>query len=229
MQDIQPSSTGLIKVVLIRIFIFIVGSCLVFFLPAGTFAYWEAWVYLGITLSAMSFILVYLFKNDVELLQRRMKMKEQEPQQKFLIKISWFHFLFTFLIPGFDHRFGWSQVHTVVILCAEIILVIAYGIIFLTFRENRYASRIIEVVPGQQVISSGPYAIVRHPMYVGVIITTIVGPLALGSYWAMISALLVIPIIRYRILNEERVLIKGLAGYSEYTKNVRYRLIPGIW
>jgi len=190
-----------------------------FFLPAGTLAYWEAWVYLTVLLIPMVLVLIYLLRNDPELLERRMRMREKESEQKLIIKISYLYFLLAFLLPGFDKRFEWSNVPVVVVIVADV----------LVLRENRYASRIIEVEQEQKVISSGPYAIVRHPMYLGVSLMYILSPLALGSYWATIPSLLIIPLLVARIRNEESVLGRELKGYKEYMQKTKYRLIPGIW
>jgi protein-S-isoprenylcysteine O-methyltransferase Ste14 len=200
-----------------------------FFLPAGTFAYWEAWAYLAILFIPMFFVLRYLLKNEPELLERRMRMREKEAKQKLIIKLSYLYFLLAFLLPGFDKRFEWSNVPVVLVIAADILVLLGYGMIFLVFRENRYASRIIEVEQEQKVISSGPYAIVRHPMYLGVSIMYIFSPLALGSYWAMIPSLLIIPLLVVRIRNEESVLVRELKGYQEYLQKTKYRFFPGIW
>jgi protein-S-isoprenylcysteine O-methyltransferase Ste14 len=200
-----------------------------FFLPAGTFAYWEAWLYLAILLVPMLLVLAYLLKNDPELLVRRLKMREREAEQRLIIKLSYFYFLITFLLPGFDHRFGWSEVPGVVVVFADVVVLLGYGMFFLVLRENRYASRIIEIAPEQQVISRGPYALVRHPMYLGVMLMYVFSPLALGSYWAMIPAIGIIPLLVARIRNEESVLARELKGYSDYIQKTRYRLMPGIW
>jgi protein-S-isoprenylcysteine O-methyltransferase Ste14 len=177
----------------------------------------------------MLLVLIYLLKNDPGLLERRMKMREREAEQKLIVKLSYFHFLLAFLLPGFDKRFGWSNVPAGAVVIADILVLLGYGTFFLVLRENRYASRIIEVEQGQKVISSGPYAMVRHPMYLGLLLLYIFSPLALGSYWAMIPAILIIPIIVARIRNEESVLARDLGGYQEYMQKIRYRLIPGIW
>jgi protein-S-isoprenylcysteine O-methyltransferase Ste14 len=200
-----------------------------FFLPAGTFAYWEAWVYLTVLLIPMVLVLIYLLRNDPELLERRMRMREKESEQKLIIKISYLYFFFVFLLPGFDKRLGWSNVPVAVVIVADVLVLVGYGMFFLALRENRYASRIIEVEKEQKVISSGPYAIVRHPMYVGVSLLYIFSPLALGSYWATIPSLLIIPLLVARIRNEESVLGRELKGYKEYMQKTKYRLIPGIW
>ena len=225
----QLSQNELIKIVLIRTLLFIVIMVAVFFWPAGTFAFWEAWVYLGVVLVAMICFLIYFLKNDPELLERRMRTKEKETEQKLIIGIMTVCFLFIFLLPGFDKRFGWSDVPVLISIAAIIVVLLGYGFVFLVLRENSYASRIIEVEKDQKVISSGPYAIVRHPMYLGVLLMLLFTPLALGSYWAIIPAVLIIPVLVARIFNEEKILERDLEGYWEYMQNIKYRLIPGLW
>ncbi len=228
--NITPMPPGkLIKIVTGRLFVMITLLLAMFFLPAGTFAYWEAWVYLAILLIPMFLVLIYLLRNDPELLERRLRMREKEAEQKRIMKISYIYFILAFLLPGFDKRFGWSDVPVVVVIVADVLVLLGYGVFVLVLRENRYASRIIEVAQDQQVISTGPYAIVRHPMYVGAMLMYTLTPLALGSYWSMIPALILIPILLARIRNEESVLIRELKGYQEYMQKVKYRLIPGIW
>ncbi len=229
MSNNQLPQGKLTKMVSVRLLVFIPLLLAMFFLPAGTFAYWEAWVYLTILLIPMFLVLIYLLKNDPELLERRMRMREKETEQKLIIKISYLYFLLAFLLPGFDKRFEWSNVPVAVVIVADILVLLGYGVFFLVLRENRYASRIIEVEQEQKVISSGPYAIVRHPMYLGVSLMYTLSPLALGSYWAMIPSLLIIPLLMARIRNEESVLGKELKEYQEYMQKTKYRLIPGIW
>lgn len=229
MDDKHLSKSELIKMVFTRLLIFIPLMFVMFFLPAGTFAYWEAWLYITVLLIPMVLVLIYLLKNNPELLERRMRMREKEPSQKLIIKLGSLYYLLIFLIPGFDKRFGWSNVPVVIVIVADVLVLLGYGIFFLVLRENRYASRIIEVEPGQEVISTGPYAIVRHPMYLGVSLIYIFSPLALGSYWAMIPSMLIIPLLVVRIRNEESVLERELKGYKEYMQKTKYRLIPGIW
>jgi len=229
MSNNQLPQGELIKMVSARLLVVIPLLLAMFFLPAGTFAYWEAWVYLTVLLIPMFLVLIYLLKNDPELLARRMRMREKETEQKLITKFSYVYFLLAFLLPGFDKRFEWSNVPVAVVIVADILVLLGYGVFFLVLRENRYASRIIEVEQEQKVISSGPYAIVRHPMYLGVSLMYILSPLALGSYWAMIPSLLIIPLLVARIRNEESVLGRELKGYQEYMQKTKYRLIPGIW
>ena len=229
MNNSQSSQGELIKMVFVRFLGAILVLSAVFFLPAGTLAYWEAWGYLAILFIPMLFVLFYLLKNDPGLLARRMKTREREAEQKLIIKLSFIPFLLAFLLPGFDKRFGWSNVPVGMVVMADILVLLGYSIVFLVFRENRYASRVVEVEQEQTVISSGPYAMIRHPMYLGSLLLYILSPLALGSYWAMIPAILIIPVIIARIRNEESVLARDLSGYQEYMQKTRYRLIPGMW
>ncbi len=229
MSNRKLSQGKLKKMVYARLLVVIPVLLAMFLLPAGTFAYWEAWGYLAILFIPMSFVLNYLLKNEPELLERRMRMREKEAEQKLIIKFSYLYFLLTFLLPGFDKRMGWSNVPAGVVIAADIFVLIGYGIFLLVLRENRYASRIIEVEQEQKVISSGPYAIVRHPLYLGVSLMYILSPLALGSYWAMIPSILIIPILVLRIKNEESVLLRDLKGYPEYMQKTKHRLLPGIW
>ncbi|MGR8981130.1 MAG: methyltransferase family protein [Gammaproteobacteria bacterium] len=225
----QPSQPDLIRRVILSYLIAVVALLTLLFLPAGTFAYGEAWVYLTIILIPGFLVLVYLLKNDRSLLARRMKFEEKEPEQKLIIKLAYVPFLASFLIPGFDKRYGWSDAALEMVVIADILVLLGYGIVFLAFRENPYASRIIEVEPGQTTVKSGPYAIVRHPMYFGVLLMFIFSPLALGSYWAIIPAMLILPLIVARIRSEERILARELNEYEEYMQKTRYRLIPYIW
>lgn len=200
-----------------------------FFFPAGTLDYWQAWVYLALLFIPMTLLSIYFLKNDPELLERRMMRQETRHQQKLFVILSGLSFAASYLLPGFDRRFGWSKIPAAVVIAAEIIVLISYGFFFLVLRENSYASRVIEVKEDQQVISTGPYAVVRHPMYSGMSFLYILSPLALGSWIGMLPALLLIPLLIMRIKDEEKALVDNLAGYKEYMQKVKYRLIPGLW
>ncbi|MBU0668069.1 isoprenylcysteine carboxylmethyltransferase family protein [Patescibacteria group bacterium] len=221
------------KKITIKIFsIFIIGiiiSCLILFLPAGSIMYWHAWLFIGTFFIPAFFVLIYFLKHDPKFLERRMKFKEKEIKQKTIIKIATLIFLAGFLIPGFDYRYGWSNIPTFLVILSDIIIFFGYLIILFVFKENRYASRIVVVEKGQKVITTGPYSVVRHPMYAGAILMYIFLPIALGSYWALFFFISIIPFIILRIFNEEEVLLRDLKGYREYMKKVKYRLIPGIW
>jgi len=220
---------ALIKKVVLRFGMFIVVMGLMFFLPAGTIKYWEAWAYMAILVIPMIIFLFYLIKHDPELLERRMKMKEKETEQKTIIKIGSLIFILIYLIPGFDQRYGWSSVPVATIIIADIIVFSGYLLFVRVLMENSYASRIVEVELQQKVITTGPYRIVRHPLYSAVFLMYCFGPLALGSYWAMIGSVLLIVILVARIKNEEKVLSRELEGYQDYLQKTKYRLVPGIW
>ncbi len=202
---------------------------LTLFVPAGSLSYWQGWLYLGVIFVPLVFAVSYFLKNDPALLERRMKLREKEGEQKWIVLLSSVVFLAGFLLPGLDYRFGWSDVPVALVLAADAIVFLGYLITFLTLRENSFASRIIEVEQGQRVISTGPYAIVRHPMYAGVILMFLFTPLALGSSLALVAFVPLAVLIAFRIRNEEAVLVRELPGYREYCGKVRYRLVPGIW
>jgi protein-S-isoprenylcysteine O-methyltransferase Ste14 len=201
----------------------------ILFIPAGTLAWWEGWVYLAILFIPMFFVFRWLLKNDPDLLERRMQMREREAAQRRIIAFSYLYFLLAFILPGLDHRFGWSDVPVLVVLAADVVVMLGYGLFVLVLRENRYAARTVQVEQGQQVIRTGPYAFVRHPMYLGVTAMYLASPLALGSYWALLPALLIVPILVARTLNEEKVLERDLPGYRDYQQTTKYRLLPPIW
>jgi len=219
----------LLRTVVVRLMLVIAILGAMLFLPAGTFHYWQAWVYLAILIIPMIFVMIYMIAKDPELLERRMRMREKETEQRTIIKLSYVFFVVAFLIPGFDKRFGWSSAPLEVIIIADAIVLAGYALFVRVLRENRYASRIIEVEQKQKVVTTGPYAVVRHPMYSGALLMYGFSPLALGSYWGMIPNALLVVLIVARILNEEKVLIRELEGYREYAQKVKYRLIPGVW
>jgi len=202
---------------------------LMLFLPAGSLDYWQAWIYCGVIFIPMFFVVFYFLKKDPELLERRMRMREKEEKQKTIIKFAYIFFFIGFIIPGLDYRYHWSNVPVLLVVAANAMVLSGYIFVFFVLRENSYASRIIEVEKGQKVITTGLYAIVRHPMYLGVLIMYLFTPLALGSYWALIFFLPLLPLIVLRLLNEEEVLLRELLGYKEYCRKTRYRLFPFIW
>ncbi len=205
----------------------IIGA--LFFLPAGTLDYWQAWAWLATLFIPMGISLVYLLKIDPKLLERRTRTNETRPEQRRIIMASVVYLLIIFILPGFDVRNGWSNVPAWLCLAADGIVLASYILYVLVLRANTYASRVIEVEQGQQVISSGPYALVRHPMYLSMILMMTASPLALGSYWAMLPSVLFILLLAARAKNEEELLQKELQGYNEYMQKTRYRLFPGVW
>jgi protein-S-isoprenylcysteine O-methyltransferase Ste14 len=222
-------TTDLIKAVILRAGLGLPILALIFILPAGRWDYWQGWMYLLTLFIPMFFIFGYLLKNDPALLERRMRMREKEAAQRKIIAVSYLYFLVAFIMPGLDVRFGWSNVPPLVSIIADMFVFAGYMGFFWVLVTNSFLSRTVEVDANQKVVSSGPYAIVRHPMYAAVSVMYIASPLALGSYWAMIPAMLIIPLLIARIGNEEQVLLRDLHGYKEYTQRVCFRLIPGIW
>jgi protein-S-isoprenylcysteine O-methyltransferase Ste14 len=215
--------------VLSRLIAGVVMFALIFFLPAGTWRYWQAWMYMGILILPMLFVLVYFMQRDPALLERRMHMREERKEQRRIIQASGVTFLLAFLLPGFDIRFGWSNMPAWVSIAAGVVMFLSYMLVFRTMQVNSFLSRVIEVAQGQKVIDSDVYGVVRHPMYVGMIVLYVVSPLVLGSWWAVIPALVIIPVIVFRILDEEKALEQELPGYAEYKQKVKYRLIPNVW
>lgn len=202
---------------------------LALFAPAGTLDYWQAWAYLAVILVPMCFVVLYFWRRDPAFLERRLKTRETEARQSLIMKAGILVFLIAFLVPGLDRRFGWSQVPAEISLAADAVVFLGYLLVFLVFRENSYAGRTIRVEKGQKVISTGPYSVIRHPMYLGVLALYMASPVALGSYVAVLPFLLIIPIFIFRILNEEEVLRRDLPGYAGYCGKTRYRLLPYIW
>ena len=205
---------------------------LAIFLPAGSLNFWQAWIYLADWAVCVSLITAYLIKNDQELLAGRVKAgvaAETQKSQKIIQSLASLFFLGLFIVPGLDYRFGWSQVPPILSLIADGGVALGFSIVFLTFRENSYTRGTIEVSEKQQVITSGPYRFVRHPMYVGALFMLIVTPLALGSWVALPFSLPMILVIALRLLDEEKFLKQNLDGYTEYCQKVRYHLIPNVW
>lgn len=223
------SRSKLLMTVLSRMFGGAIMVALLFFLPAGTWRYWQAWMYICILFVPMLFVLAYFMKNDPALLERRMKMREERNEQRRIIGLSTLTFILAYIIPGFDIRYGWSNMPAWVCVAAGVVLFLSYLLVFRTMQVNSYLSRVIEVAENQKVVDTDVYGVVRHPMYVGVIVLYVVSPVVLGSWWAVIPALVIIPVIVARILDEEIALEKDLPGYVEYKQKVRYRLIPFVW
>jgi protein-S-isoprenylcysteine O-methyltransferase Ste14 len=202
---------------------------LLFFLPAGTWRYWQAWMYIGVLILPMFFVIAYFMRKDPGLLERRMRMREQRQEQRKIINLSVLFFVLAYILPGFDIRFGWSQMPAWVSIAAAVVMFLAYLVVFRTMQVNSFLSRVIEVAENQKVIDTDVYGIVRHPMYVGMVVLYVVSPVVLGSWWAVLPALVIIPVIVFRILDEEKALEQELIGYKEYKQKVKYRLIPFVW
>jgi len=202
------------------------------FLPEWTLDYWPAWIFLGAFFGSSFEITIYLMRNDPKLLERRVSagpLHEKETNQKLIQFITQIAFLFVIIFPVLDHRYAWSTVPSYVNVAGDFLIALGFFIVFLVFKENSYASALIEVGNEQKVVSTGPYALVRHPMYTGALILLLSTPLALGSLWGVLTIIPITAVIIWRLLNEERFLSKNLPGYAEYKSNVRYRLLPYLW
>ncbi len=199
------------------------------FVPAGTFTFWQGWLLLGILFVPMFVAGLVMMKKCPELLRKRLNVKEEEKEQKIVIALSGVMFLAAFIIAGLNYRFGWLVLPRAVSCVAAIMFLLAYILYAEVMRENAYLSRTVEVQQNQKVISTGLYGVVRHPMYMTTLILFLAMPLVLGSIISFFITLVYIPIISIRIKNEEEVLEKGLPGYKEYMKKVKYRVIPFVW
>ncbi len=202
---------------------------LLLFLPAGTFHYWNAWIFMVVLFVPMIFLgIVMLFKSP-DLLKKRLDAKEKEDEQKWVVALSGILFVAAFIVAGLNFRYSWHSLPDYVIWIAVATFLLSYLMYAEVIRENAFLSRTIEVQENQKVIDAGLYGIVRHPMYSATIILFLSIPLILGSLISFAIMLLYIPIIAIRINNEEQVLEEGLQGYKEYKQKVRYKVIPFIW
>jgi protein-S-isoprenylcysteine O-methyltransferase Ste14 len=205
---------------------------LLLFLPAGTVHYWQAWIYLVLFFGLSAVITRDLMRHDPALLARRMKggpTAERRPQQQVIMLGASLGFIALLVVPALDFRFKWSVVPVGGIVFGDALFVLGFGFIGRVYRENTYTSATIEVVQDQKVISTGPYAVVRHPMYASALLYLIGTPLALGSYWGLLALVFMLPFLMWRLVDEEQVLARELPGYTDYRTHVRYRLVPGIW
>jgi len=209
-----------------------VVMALLLFLPAGTARYWQAWIYLAVFFGSLLPQTLYLVKKNPALLKRRLKggpLAEKEKSQKIIMLFTSIGFVALLVVPALDHRFLWSKAPPYMVAAGDLLTVLGFTIIFLVFKENPFTSAAIEVAVDQKVISTGPYAVVRHPMYAGGLLYLLGAPLALGSYWGLLALAAMWPFLIWRLFDEERFLSKNLPGYTEYCAKVRWRLIPGVF
>ncbi len=205
---------------------------LALFAGAGTLNYWQAWLYLAVFSVCVAAITVYLAFRDRRLLESRLAAgpaAETQRVQQVIQGFASMFFLGLYIVAGLDQRFGWTYVPAVLSILSDVIVALGLFIVFLVFRENSFTSAVIEVADQQRVVSSGPYGVVRHPMYSGALLMVLFSPLALGSWAALPMVLPLVLVIVLRLLAEERFLAARLAGYDEYRRRVRHRLVPGIW
>ncbi|TMJ54400.1 MAG: isoprenylcysteine carboxylmethyltransferase family protein [Alphaproteobacteria bacterium] len=211
--------------------LFLVMASLLF-ATAGTFDYRQAWAFLAVYFAASLAITLYLVKEDRALLTRRMRggpFAEKEPAQRIIMCIASLGFIGLIVVPGFDHRFGWSQMPADVVIAGDVLVALGWLGIFFVFKENSFSSATIELAVDHRVISTGPYALVRHPMYATSLVMLLGIPIALGSWWGVLILAAIMPALIWRLLDEERFLVRNLPGYAAYQGRVRYRLLPLIW
>jgi protein-S-isoprenylcysteine O-methyltransferase Ste14 len=205
---------------------------LLVFVPAGTLRYWQAWVYLSIFTGASILTTLYLMRHDPALLERRMKggpMAERRPAQKLIMLGASVGFVGLLVVPALDVRLAWSVVPPGVVLLGDVLVIAGFYFISMVYRENSFTSATIEVAKDQKVVSTGPYAVVRHPMYAGALLYLLGTPPALGSYWGLVVFGALLPLLLWRLFDEERFLSGNLPGYPEYRQRVRHRLVPYVW
>ena len=213
------------------IFLFAVVT-IAFFGFAGSLHDGRAWSMLAVFFGFAGVITLWLWFRDKALLERRVQGgpgSEPDPTQNIIQALAALVFLATFAVPGLDKRFGWSHVPLAISLIGDGMIAIGFLIVFLTFRANTFTAGTVQIEAGQQVIDTGPYAPVRHPMYVGALIMTAGIPPALGSWWGLLPAGLLVPVLVWRLTREEAFLAASLAGYGDYRNRVRYRLVPRVW
>jgi protein-S-isoprenylcysteine O-methyltransferase Ste14 len=220
-----------VKAVASLLILFVVIAGLIF-ASAGTLHYWQGWTFLLVYFAASLAITLDLMWRDPALLARRMSggpWAEKEPAQRRIMAITSIGFIALIVIPGLDRRFGWSDMPPLVALGGDVLILLGFAGIHRVFRENSYTSATIDLADDQRVISSGPYALVRHPMYVAALLMLSGFPIALGSWWGLLVIAAILPALIWRLLDEEKFLAMNLPGYRDYQDKVRYRLLPSVW
>lgn len=214
-----------------------VAAILVFavliFVPAGSLDFWQGWIYIAIVMGSSAFLMLYLYRHDPELLDRRLNENEHVSEQKMFRSLARPVWLIGLILSGLDHRFGWSDrffgsVPAAVPAVSDVLLLCSFFLLFHVLRFNTFAASTVQVEKGQRVISDGPYGVVRHPMYSSFLLFYLLSPLALGSYLALPVFLLLVPLLLYRLRQEEKFLARELPGYTKYCMDVGYRLIPFV-
>jgi protein-S-isoprenylcysteine O-methyltransferase Ste14 len=199
---------------------------------AGTWQYWQAWVFLTVFLGASALITLDLMQRDPALLERRMRggpIAEKETAQRVIMFFASAGFIALLVVPALDIRYGWSSVPLPAVLVGDLLVATGFYFIALVYRENTFTSATVQVIADQKVVTTGPYAIVRHPMYASALLYLAGMPLALGSWWGFAALAAFVPVLIWRLVDEERLLARDLAGYTQYQSRVRYRLIPFVW
>jgi protein-S-isoprenylcysteine O-methyltransferase Ste14 len=221
--------TKLLTQALAKVFLGVVLVGLLLFLPAGSFAYWQGWLLMGILFVPMFVAGFVMLSKNPDLLRKRLNAKEEEKEQKTVVALSGLLFIAAFVVAGLNWRFQWCVLPDWAVWVAAVLFLLCYLLYAEVLRENTYLSRTIEVQENQKVIDTGLYGVVRHPMYMATTVLFLAMPLVLASPISFLIMLLYIPLIAKRIKNEEVVLEEGLEGYKEYKERVKYRIIPFIW
>ena len=205
---------------------------LLLFGSAWTLDFWQAWLYLFVFAASTGLITAYLWKKDRKLLERRVRAgpgAETQRNQQAIQVFASAAFIGLFVVASLDRRFSWSHLSVAEVIAGDVLVIVGFAIVFIAFRENSFTAATIEVAADQSVIASGPYALVRHPMYAGALVLLFGTPLALGSWWALVPLGPMTLVLVLRLLDEERFLAKNLAGYSQYCGTVKRRLLPFLW
>jgi len=207
--------------------------CILLFISARSLHFWQAWLLVGLMSVFWTSFLLYLLKSDPQLIERRLESRESEPEQRLFQKLFALLLLLALVVAGLDFRFGWSHslgpFPTWLVLIGQVAVVAGYSFVFWVMKTNTFAGTTIQVEAEQKVIRHGPYRIVRHPMYLGMVLTALGIPIALGSYVAFPLFALFVPVLIYRLVHEERTLRRNLSGYTEYCAITRSRLVPWVW
>jgi protein-S-isoprenylcysteine O-methyltransferase Ste14 len=214
------------------LFVLFTVMAVLLFITAGTLAYWQAWLFLAVYFASSLAITLYLMKHDPKLLARRMSggpTAEKEPAQQIIMWFTSLSFIGLLVVPALDHRFVWSHMPSAVAVAGNVLMAVGWLAIYFVFKENSFTSATIELAPDQKVISTGPYALVRHPMYGGALVMLLGIPIALGSWRGVLVLVAIVPALVWRLLDEERFLAKNLPGYVAYQEQVRFRLVPRVW
>ncbi len=210
----------------------IVAMAIALFGPAWTLDYWQAWVFLLVFVGSAAIITLYLWRNDPRLLERRVAAgpgAEKQTLQKLIQAVAAITFIGFLVVPSLDHRFAWSRLPVALEIAGDVLVAIGFFIVFRVFKENSFTAATIEVSTDQEVISTGPYAIVHHPMYAGALVMLFGTPFALSSWWGLLLMIPMTFVLVLRLFDEEKFLAKNLPGYAEYCQRVRYRLVPYVW
>jgi protein-S-isoprenylcysteine O-methyltransferase Ste14 len=222
----------LTKRALISLLCLFAAMAALIFIAAGTLSYWQAWTFLAVYFASAVAITLYLIKADPALLQRRLRggpFAEKQIRQKIIMSLMTLAFIGLMIVPVLDHRLDWSRMPPAVTLAGDGLILLGWLAIYFVFKENTFSATTIELAPDQTVICSGPYAWVRHPMYAGGLSMLLGMPIALGSWWGILVVVAILPVLAWRLIDEEEFLTRNLSGYAQYRQRVRFRLVPGMW